>query len=425
MKTPCDLRYCTGCRSCENICPKNAIEMKSDDKGFLYPFVNEASCVHCGLCDKVCLYSEQNKNNFYQHKQTAKIYGYKNSDNKIRAMSSSGGVFYPLAKHFIEEDGSVYGCVLNQDIKPVFRRATTIEECIPMMGSKYVQSDLENCFLEVARDLKSSLNVLFTGHPCQCAALKSYLRARKISQENLLVVEFLCHGGPSPQIFEDFKELMEKKYKGEIIDFKFRDKEKPRQIPSCRGMRALLLSTVPDTELQKRKTAPDTEQQRNASSDTDLMDVFDETLNDRHFELFKRNYLSRECCYGCNYVGFEQRAGDISIADFWGCEKYYPEFFDKYGVSLILLNSDAGERYFKAIKDTGKTVEVEREKCLQASLKGAPKRPENYTEFWQYYHKHGYEKATIEFTRKFILQKKYHEFKHSVKVILLRLKTRG
>lgn len=394
MSKPCSQSACTGCRACENICPKSAIICQKDEKGFLYPEINLTNCINCGLCEAVCNYSDTKEPN--RLSSTIAIYGYKKNSDDIRKKSSSGGAFYSLADMILKEDGVVYGCVLNDNIDPVYNRAETLTDCYPMMGSKYVQSDLGKIYQDIVSDLKSKRMLLFTGAPCQCQALKSFLKTKHIDDSLVLYVEFLCHGGPSPRVFERYKNAIEEKYNGKIVEFKFRDKECVKNLPSSRGMRSWV-----------------------KQEDGHVKNVYDAKMNNIFFELFKRNYISRTSCYSCQYVGFDNRSADISLADFWGCEKSYPDFFDKKGISLILVNSEKGEDIFSHLKMTGESIEVEKDKCLQAPLLRVPRKPENYDEFWDYYNKHDYKKTAPKFTRGFRAQKVYHEIRHSIKLMIL------
>ena len=150
---------CCGCSACLNVCPKHAIYMKHDEKGYLYPEIRKDSCVNCGLCKKVCPLKEKEKN-----KKFEKIaYGVKNKDEHERAKSSSGGVFVEVAKYILNNDGVVYGVEMNNDFQVKHGRATTLEDARKFQGSKYVQSDKHSIFCMVQKDLKEGKEVLFTG----------------------------------------------------------------------------------------------------------------------------------------------------------------------------------------------------------------------------------------------------------------------
>lgn len=47
---------CCGCTACCVSCPANAIIMKPDEEGFLYPVVDAQKCIRCYKCLKVCVF---------------------------------------------------------------------------------------------------------------------------------------------------------------------------------------------------------------------------------------------------------------------------------------------------------------------------------------------------------------------------------
>ena len=196
---------CCGCSACLSICPKHAIYMKHDEKGYLYPEIRKDSCVNCGLCEKVCPLKDKEKN-----KKFEKIaYGVKNKDEHERAKSSSGGVFVEVAKYILNNDGVVYGVEMNNDFQVKHGRATTIEDARKFQGSKYVQSDKHSIFCMVQKDLKEGKEVLFTGTPCEVAGLKKYLRKE---YDNLYTLDLICHGVPSSELLNAFLKGKEKYY---------------------------------------------------------------------------------------------------------------------------------------------------------------------------------------------------------------------
>lgn len=208
---------CCGCSACLNICPKHAIYMKHDEKGYLYPEIRKDSCVNCGLCEKVCPLKDKEKN-----KKFEKIaYGVKNKDEHERAKSSSGGVFVEVAKYILNNDGVVYGVEMNNDFQVKHGRATTIEDARKFQGSKYVQSDKHSIFCMVQKDLKEGKEVLFTGTPCEVAGLKKYLRKE---YDNLYTLDLICHGVPSSELLNAFLKGKEKLYSSQITELKFREK---------------------------------------------------------------------------------------------------------------------------------------------------------------------------------------------------------
>ena len=192
-----DKKNCCGCSACVQRCPKHCISLHEDDEGFLYPLVNEATCIDCGLCEKVCpILNPQEK----IHPQ--EVLAVKNTNDEERMNSSSGGVFLPLAREVIKQGGVVFGAVYDEQWEVHHVYAERIEDVYPMMGSKYLQSRIENTYKEAETFLKQGREVLFVGSPCQIAGLRTFLRNKEYP--NLLAVDFLCHGVPSPGVWRRY-----------------------------------------------------------------------------------------------------------------------------------------------------------------------------------------------------------------------------
>ncbi len=382
---------CIGCTVCQEVCPKSAIKMEKNDKGFLYPAINKVLCNECSLCERYCI---AKKNNVCKNRAIY-IKGVKNKDEEVRFKSSSGGVFSAIAKYIIENEGVVYGVKLDENLHAVHDRAQTWEEIIPFMGSKYVESDMSNVLRLLEKDVKEGKYVLFTGTPCQCAALNKFIYEKKINSSKLIICDFLCHGSPSPKVFEDFKSFMENKYNGKITKFYFRDKEKYQQLNALLG-RGIRMEIV---------------------TNSSVLDVFDSKSNNLYYELFKFNYLSRESCYNCDFIGFE-RTSDISMADYWGCEKYYKDFYDTKGISLLLINTDKGKEIYESIKNGFNDINVKERECFQKTLVKAPSKSNDYDKFWNMYKNKGFEITSKYFTRKYRRQEKIDKVKITIKKIL-------
>lgn len=190
---------CCGCASCVQVCPKKCLSMKEDEEGFLYPIKNELSCIDCGLCEKACpLKNQQDK------LQCKDVYAVMNLDEQERMASSSGGVFIKLAKYILKQNGVVFGAVFNEKYEVFHVAASSEEQLIPMLGSKYLQSRIGNTYKETLTYLKENRLVLFTGSPCQIKGLYSFLRNKKYV--NLITMDFLCHGVPSPGVWKRYFE---------------------------------------------------------------------------------------------------------------------------------------------------------------------------------------------------------------------------
>jgi coenzyme F420-reducing hydrogenase beta subunit len=315
---------CCGCSACVQVCPKQCISFNEDNEGFRYPLVNKDLCINCGLCEKVCPVINQSN-----ERKPLKVLAAKNPNEDIRVKSSSGGIFTMLAEKIIEEGGVVFGAKFNDNWEVVHDFTDRIDGLYVFRGSKYVQSIIGDNYKKVESFLKEDRNVLFSGTPCQVAGLKLFL---KKEYDNLLLVDFVCHGVPSPLVWRMYlKELVTSiatknsvftAYKPENIkieDIQFRDKEKGWKKYS-------FLLKLSATQGAEKNTV-----------------FFLETLDKN---MFMRGFLSdlylRPSCYKCPSKSLKS-GSDITIADYWGIENVIPEFDDDKGVSLVLINTNKGD----------------------------------------------------------------------------------
>ena len=208
---------CSGCTACYAVCPQSAIEMKLDEEGFKYPRVDKNRCVECGLCNSVCPILNKRKIG----EETTSGYIVQNKNDSIRLKSTSGAAVNAIAEYVISCGGVVFGCEFSDDRVCRHTMATDISDLGKFQGSKYVQSELGDCFKSIKEQLDADKKVLFIGMPCQVAGLESYIKRNK---ENLYLIDLACHGVPSPGVFKDFIQFLEHKYKGKISNFVFRDK---------------------------------------------------------------------------------------------------------------------------------------------------------------------------------------------------------
>lgn len=216
-----DPSNCCGCTACASICKHNAISMQPDTLGFLYPKVDEDKCIECGLCEKVCAFNDNYDKSLNLSQPEAYAARHKEMEEVMK--SRSGAAFVAISDYVLEQGGIVYGAGYKDHFRVCHKRATTKEERDEFRGSKYVQSDLTGIFRQVKNDLKTGHTVLFSGTPCQTSGLHSYV-GKKL-RENLVLVDIVCHGVPSPYIWRDYITYLEKKYKDTISYVNFRDKE--------------------------------------------------------------------------------------------------------------------------------------------------------------------------------------------------------
>lgn len=306
-----DKKECCGCYACKNICPKDCIDMNIDEEGFWYPKVDTKKCINCNLCEKVCPFIEDPKKEEFNH--TA--YACKNKNEQVRLESSSGGVFSNLCEYVIGKGGVVFGAAFNENLEVEHMEATTIEECKKFRGSKYVQSKVGDCYIKIKEYLNDGRLVLFSGVPCQIEGLNLYLRK---SYSNLINVDVICHGVPSPLVFSIYKMTLSKEYLSNIVDIKFRDK----------------------TEGWK-KFSYLTKFENNS--------IYRKLLNeDNYMKGFLSDLYLRPSCYDCKSKDFKSNS-DILLGDYWGIQDIHPEFDDDKGVSLVIVNSIKGKEVFDCI----------------------------------------------------------------------------
>lgn len=321
-----DKSKCCGCTACISVCPKQCISMKEDSEGFLYPAVDMKQCINCGLCEQVCPMLHVNQN-----RKPLVVYAAKNPNELIRLQSSSGGMFTLLAEAVIDKGGVVFGARFNKNWEVVHDYTDNKEGLSVFRGSKYVQSKVGGCYKQVKRFLDMGREVMFTGTPCQIAGLKNYLRK---DYENLLAVDVICHGVPSPKIWRIYlDEILARKggtnsvlshpigEKMEINAIDFRSKSTGWNKYSF----ALTLSEA-KAEGEKNTVL--------------LSSVFTENP---FMNAFLCNLSLRLSCYNC-LAKAGKSGSDITIADFWGVEEILPNFNDNKGCSVMLAYTNKGEK---------------------------------------------------------------------------------
>ena len=187
---------CCGCSACVQICPVKCIHLQEDEEGFLYPIVDKAKCIECGQCEKVCPFL-----NIENERKPIKVFAAQSKDDQLRLNSSSGGIFSLLAECVLAEGGVVFGVRFDDNWQPVFDYAENIAELDAFRGSKYVQAIVGNAYIDAKAFLKQGRKVMFSGTSCQIAGLKKFL---KTEYENLLTVDVVCHGVPSPLVWRHY-----------------------------------------------------------------------------------------------------------------------------------------------------------------------------------------------------------------------------
>lgn len=306
---------CCGCYACFQSCPVGAIKMIPDEEGFLYPKVDTQRCINCGKCEKVC--PEFIPESVLPVIKTYAAYR-KNFEKRLK--SSSGGIFTVLAEFVLRKNGVVFGAAFDKDWRLKHCAVHSIDELPNLQGSKYLQSAIGTAFQDVEKYLESGKIVLFSGTPCQIQGLNKYLGK---DNPNLITVDLICHGVPSPEIWESYLREISKGRK--LQKLQFRDKS--------RGI----------------KDAPLIFKFNNGDI---LIEKYSENL---YIKGFIRNLYLRPSCYKCRFKGAD-RCSDFTLGDFWGIENIKPGFSDQYGISAVMIHSEKAQKIFMSIKSEIVTV---------------------------------------------------------------------
>lgn len=299
-------KNCCGCEACVQACPKQCISFKEDAEGFFYPEVNTNICVECGLCEKVCPVLHPNNERIPKE-----VFASINKNEKVRMTSSSGGMFSLLAEKVLNQGGIVFGVRFDENWNAVFDYAKDSKQVEDFRGSKYMQARVGNSFRECKKVLDQGKLVLFAGTPCQITALRNFLRK---SYSNLLTVDFVCHGVPSPKVWRKYLEETIKNCKQSINKNCFFNKK----WNDC--------GLTFDYNSQSKQISITSPFYKNPYS-----------------KAFLQNLILRPSCYSCpSKAG--RSGSDITIADFWGVDKVCPTMDDDKGTSLILLYTEEGTK---------------------------------------------------------------------------------
>lgn len=326
MEIICDKRKCTGCTACMNNCPKGAISMIEDEDGFKQPVIDQSKCINCGLCQRTCPVLNTSKN----ESKNKSYVGYA-KDKKYKEHSSSGGIFTVIAEKVLLDGGIVIGASFeNNKLKHIC--IDSVNDLYKLQGSKYLQSDLNNVFITIKENIDSR-KILFAGTPCQVAGLKAYL---KKDYDNLITIDLFCHGVPSPKLFDKYVKELEKDNNDELIKYDFRDKS----------------------------TGWDTYSNKAIFKNKEIKEL---NIDNDYMKLFLSDNALRESCYNCNFK-LGNKYSDITLGDFWGVNSYYPEMYNKEGVSAIIINTDKGLDIFNNI-----STKLEYKDCkLEEIISGNP-----------------------------------------------------
>ena len=349
---------CCGCSACHAACPTGAITMLPDEEGFLYPAIDTTACADCGACRDVCPFIAKDH---YKEAGEQHYYVAKHRSPDVLMKSTSGGAFSALSDVVLAQGGAIYGADFDENFRVVHTRADTPEARNRQRISKYVQSDMGSTFRSARADLEAGLQVLFTGTPCQCAGLRGYLGHSPLDK-GLTTCDLICHSIPSPLVWENYKALLVKEAGGRLVDLRFRSK-----VLDWDYMNA------DKTFFYRTDTMPEAKQD-----------------NRFYFLYFRDRTIMRSCCAVCPFAD-ARRASDITIADYWGIEKYAPDWYDPKGVSVIITNDKKGEALMR--QSEGQLVFEERPAEETLSEQRRLHRPIRFAgdrdAFWQDYRERG------------------------------------
>lgn len=334
--------FCFGCTACQQICEHDAIEMRLDQEGFLYPVLNEQNCTECGLCVSSCPMVEVRP----QDQETPlRVLAAWTEDNEQRKQATSGGIFMAIATEIIQRGGVVFGAAYDEEWNLCHSKAQTLEECLKFRGSKYAQSDPRNTFSEVRKLLKSGILVYYTGTPCQIGGLRRFLHKDYL---NLITSDIICHGTPSNKLFKREIKWSELQKGRKIVSFSYRNKVRFGWGYDCK------------MEWNDGKT--------------EYHDAWDSP----YFEGFWKNTILRPSCYRCKFASIE-RQGDITLGDFWGVKKHVKKIKRTgLGVSMLIVNSQKGSDILASLKHVSYfESDIKTALRTQAHLSRPVSRPES------------------------------------------------
>ncbi len=364
-----DKKNCCGCWACVQRCPKQCISMIEDDEGFLYPKVDKDICINCHLCEYVCPII-----NTDAPRKPLETYAAINKNEQIRLESSSGGIFSAIAEYIINDGGVVFGAKFNDKWEVIHDYTETIDGLAQFRGSKYVQSQIGDNYKKVKQFLTSGRKVLFSGTPCQIAGLKHFL---KKEYENLLTVDFICHGVPSPGVW--------RKYLKEEVALICNPKNTvlPRSIHERDDLNVTIEGiSFRNKTLGWKKYSFALDLSTTNESGEKIQFCSRKHLHENLFlKGFLANLFLRPSCYDCP-AKCGKSGSDITLGDFWGIDRVMPELDDDRGTSAVLANTPVGiEALQQACVNLWDTEYGRILRCNPA-LEHSPRVPRNRANFF-------------------------------------------
>lgn len=356
---------CFGCEACAQVCPKKAINIFEDEEGFRYPEIKNELCINCGLCHKVCpAYNMPEAS-----KDTKFAYGGYHKSDEVRHRSTSGGAFTAIAQAWCDENYVVYGAA-SKGLDVYHYGIEDIRNLSVICKSKYSQSRIGDTFKDVRADLKAGKKVLFSGTPCQVAGLKAFLKNEDTSE--LLLVEVICEGVPSPHYIRKLNEHFLHKYGSPIKTLDYRSKGSRKKLSSFKWDFQIMSVELENGKVLKK----------------------DRWFNP-YWTIWLDHLMSRPSCYECPFTTTERQA-DISLGDLWGVHLYCPELYGKNGgASLVICNTEKGKELWQKAKENfiGHELDFETALKYQGPMRKSIDENPRRTEFM-----HDLEKKNISYT---------------------------
>lgn len=342
MEQLIEKKRCSGCTVCFNVCPKNAISMEEDKDGFKYPVIDEKKCINCGLCMRKCPVLNKQKN----ESLNLCFVGFNKNKESCMEKASSGSIFELIANYVLDQNGVVIGAAFDENNKLIHMAIDNKKDLIKLKGSKYLQSDLNDIFKYI-KEIINERKVLFVGTPCQVSGIKSYIKS-----DNLICIDVVCHGVPTPKLFKKYIEELENQNDDKVNEYNFRDKT----------------------------TGWDTYSNNIKFKNKEIKMLHNENP---YMQLFLSDIALRKSCYNCNFK-LGNKYSDITLGDFWGVKNYYPEMYNKNGVSAIIINTEVGRNIFSIIKEDIVYKECKLEEIIAGnpSIKISGKEPKNRDVFF-------------------------------------------